>query len=211
MLEHWEGQRPFRQIARWMTRHGAPVSPGTLCDRLGDLSAVVRTAVGGDSRPLGHGAGLAGRRDLVAGAATTARWRVRARLALGGSKPRRGLVSHRCAAQPRSGVDGVRGRPSRCRVAQRPVQQLCRAGRRTRPRARVLLGICCGPDYVAESRHRRTGHEDPCFVRNITCFNHSAPRKAISPLFSFHGRSGPGSAASQSAIALAFVSRSISA
>ena len=38
VLEHWEGQRPFRQIARWMTRHGLAVSPGTLCDRLGDLS-----------------------------------------------------------------------------------------------------------------------------------------------------------------------------
>ena len=31
----------------------------------------------------------------------------------------------------------------------------------------TYLGICCGPDYVAESRHRRTGHEDPRFVRNI--------------------------------------------
>ena len=38
LLEHWEGQRPFRQIARWMTRHGLAISPGTLCDRLGDLS-----------------------------------------------------------------------------------------------------------------------------------------------------------------------------
>ena len=40
VLEHWEGQRPFRQIARWMARHGVPVSPGTLCDRLGDLSGL---------------------------------------------------------------------------------------------------------------------------------------------------------------------------
>ena len=38
LLERWEGQRPFRQIARWMTRHGLAISPGTLCDRLGDLS-----------------------------------------------------------------------------------------------------------------------------------------------------------------------------
>ena len=38
LLEHWEGPRPFRQIARWMTRHGLAISPGTRCDRLGDLS-----------------------------------------------------------------------------------------------------------------------------------------------------------------------------
>ena len=37
VLEHWEGQRPFRSIARWMGRQGLAISPGTLCDRLGDL------------------------------------------------------------------------------------------------------------------------------------------------------------------------------
>ena len=47
--------------------------------------------------------------------------------------------------------------------------------------------------------------------RNITSFDHSAPRNAMSPLFVFHGRPGPGSEASHSATALAFVSRSISA
>ena len=73
------------------------------------------------------------------------------------------------------------------------------------------LGICCGQDYVAESRHGRAGPEDPPHPRNITSFDYSAPRNAISPLFSFHGRTGPGSAASHSAIALAFISRSISA
>ncbi len=78
--------------------------------------------------------------------------------------------------------------------------------------AGCMLDVCCGQDYVAESRHRRTGQADPHILRNITSCNHSAPRKAISPLFSFHGRCGPGSAAaSQSAIALAFISRSISA
>ena len=48
-------------------------------------------------------------------------------------------------------------------------------------------------------------------LRNIICCIHSVPRKAISPLFAFHGRSGPGSAASQSAITLAFISISIRA
>ena len=71
--------------------------------------------------------------------------------------------------------------------------------------------ICCGQDYVAESRHGRAGDEDPPFLRNIISVDHNAPRKAISPLFSFHGRTGPGSAASHSAIAFAFISRSISA
>ena len=35
--ERFAGQRPFRQIARWMAYHGLPISPGTLCDRLDDL------------------------------------------------------------------------------------------------------------------------------------------------------------------------------
>ena len=74
-----------------------------------------------------------------------------------------------------------------------------------------MLGICCGQDYVAESRSGCAGHEDPPFLRNIISVDYNAPRKAISPLFSFHGRTGPGSAASHSAIAFAFISRSISA
>ena len=48
-------------------------------------------------------------------------------------------------------------------------------------------------------------------LRNIISCIHSAPRKAMIPLFCFHGRSGPDRAASQSAIALAFISISISA
>ena len=47
--------------------------------------------------------------------------------------------------------------------------------------------------------------------RNIRFCIQRVLRKAISPLSSFHGWVGPGSAASHSAIALAFVSRSISA
>ena len=61
-------------------------------------------------------------------------------------------------------------------------------------------GSCAAPDMM--NLH---------FLRNIICCIHSVPRKAISPLFAFHGRSGPGSAASQSAIALAFSSISIRA
>ena len=58
-------------------------------------------------------------------------------------------------------------------------------------------GLCCGHDYVAERRHRRPGHGFPPDLRNIIFCNHSAPRKAIRPLFSFHGQSGPGSTARQ--------------
>ena len=75
----------------------------------------------------------------------------------------------------------------------------------------AMAHICCGQDYVAESRSGCAGHEDPPFLRNIISVDYNAPRKAISPLFSFHGRTGPGSAASHSAIAFAFISRSISA
>ena len=40
LLERFEGQRPFRSIARWMAYRGLAISPGTLCDRLGDLEAL---------------------------------------------------------------------------------------------------------------------------------------------------------------------------
>ena len=55
------------------------------------------------------------------------------------------------------------------------------------------------------------GHDKRPYLRNIISYHQSATRKAISPFLSFHGRSGPDCAASQSAIAFAFISRSISA
>ena len=74
-----------------------------------------------------------------------------------------------------------------------------------------LLNICCGPDYGADSPDRPLGHDKWPYRRNIISYHQSATRKAISPFLSFHGRSGPDCAASQSAIAFAFISRSISA
>ena len=71
--------------------------------------------------------------------------------------------------------------------------------------------LCCGPGYVAGNPHGIAGHEDAPYGRNIISFCQSAVRTLMSPLLVFHGRSGPGSAASQSAMALAFVSMSISA
>ena len=75
----------------------------------------------------------------------------------------------------------------------------------------VMMRLCCGQGYVAERSHRPATHGNPPSGRNIIYCSQSASRKAISPLSSFQGRSGPSSAASHSAIALAFVSRSISA
>ena len=71
--------------------------------------------------------------------------------------------------------------------------------------------ICCGPDYVADSPYHPATHENTPYLSNIISFTQSAARKAISPVFALHGRSDPGSAASQSAMALAFISMSISA
>ena len=48
-------------------------------------------------------------------------------------------------------------------------------------------------------------------LRNIFLSTYNDFKKAIKPLSSFNGRPGSGVAASHSAIALAFVSRSISA
>ena len=69
---------------------------------------------------------------------------------------------------------------------------------------------CCGPENVAERSLRRVWTAPSAILRNIVLL-HRAFRKAISPVFSFHGRVGPSSAASQSANAFAFISRSISA
>ena len=74
-----------------------------------------------------------------------------------------------------------------------------------------LLNICCGSDYGADGPDRPLGHDKRPYLRNIISYHQSATRKAISPFLSFHGRSGPDCAASQSAIAFAFISRSISA
>ena len=71
--------------------------------------------------------------------------------------------------------------------------------------------ICCGPDYVADSPYHPAAHENTPYLSNIISFTQSAARKAISPVFALHGRSDPDSAASQSAMALAFISMSISA
>ena len=71
--------------------------------------------------------------------------------------------------------------------------------------------------YVAARDMLRSGRiglprlGNPSSGRNIIFCGQSESRKAISPLSSLQGRSGPSSAASHSAIALAFVSRSISA
>ena len=71
------------------------------------------------------------------------------------------------------------------------------------------LHICCGQGYVAERSHRTAHAQNLQSDRNIIFCSQSESRKAISPLSSFQGRSGASPAASHSAIALAFISRSI--
>ena len=81
----------------------------------------------------------------------------------------------------------------------------------------MLCGIQHNIEYVAvrimwaDSPYHPAAHENTPYLSNIISFTQSAARKAISPVFALHGRSDPGSAASQSAMALAFISMSISA
>ena len=74
-----------------------------------------------------------------------------------------------------------------------------------------LHRICCAPDYVAEVPIVRDARAFSGNLRNIIFRGQMEFRNAITPLSSFHGRPGPASAASHNAIALAFISRSISA
>ena len=70
---------------------------------------------------------------------------------------------------------------------------------------------CCGDGYVAVIQFPFDSQRNVLNLRNIFLSTYSDFKKAIKPLSSFHGRPGSGVAASHSAIALAFVSRSISA
>ena len=84
-------------------------------------------------------------------------------------------------------------------------------GHRHARRSPRLRRKCGGQTYVAvTSVHGATCRTNQNH-RNITALSHNEFRKAITPLSFFHGRLGPGSAASQSASALAFISKSISA
>ena len=70
---------------------------------------------------------------------------------------------------------------------------------------------CCGGEYVAVIQFPFVSQRKALNLRNIFLSTYNDFKKAIKPLSSFHGRSGSGVTASHSAIALAFVSRSISA
>ena len=79
------------------------------------------------------------------------------------------------------------------------------------PRRSILGGICYLGSYVAAMTNPSFCNRRSSNRCNIISRTYKELRKAISPLFSFHGRIGPGSTMSQIAIALAFISRSISA
>ena len=73
------------------------------------------------------------------------------------------------------------------------------------------MGGCYLGSYVAAMTNPSFCNRRSSNRCNIISRTYKELRKAISPLFSFHGRIGPGSTMSQIAIALAFISRSISA
>ena len=96
--------------------------------------------------------------------------------------------------------------------AARPVHQGGAAERDAGVEKTLMLAIkCCAPDYVAEAQGLPDLRTFPSNLRNIIFAGQSAFRNAITPLSCFHGRSVAGSPASHTAIALAFISRSISA
>ena len=197
LYERYACLRPLNRVADWLTGQGLPISAGTLADgarRLAPLFEPLSAAI------LAHPGARRGRR-------------VEPRLAVDRGLRGRGLLPCRSLARRRGGGQAVRRRRPGHGPGVRPVQRLQETGQGLGGACdtRVLLGICCGPDYVAARRNRPTRHDDPPFLRNIISCDHSASRNAINPLFSFQGRSGPASAASHSAIALTFISRSISA
>ena len=90
---------------------------------------------------------------------------------------------------------------------RRPSSQ--RARRPAAGRGSVQLDRCCAAGYVATITDLVAKRGRFHSRRNIIFGTNNDFRKAINPFLSFHGRFGRGSAASQRAIALAFISRSI--
>ena len=211
LLERWEGQRPFRSIARWMTYRGLPISPGTLCDGLGDLAVLFE--------PLSQAirAHLVSARVLQ-GDETS--WRVQAGRRDGG-RQRAWLWIGQSRDAVWFHIDPRRSRQAALKVFDGVQAGSVLLSDRYSSYTALAEELSLVPAfcwaYVAHAIMLRSGSiaapdmMNSHFLRNIICCIHSVPRKAISPLFAFHGRSGPGSAASQSAIALAFISISISA
>ena len=169
LYERYACLRPVQRVGAWLGDQGLPVAAGTLADSVPRFVPLFE--------PLGE-AILAHQNTAVLRHADETTWRVQAlrtegrsarRLAVGLGRQRRYVLPHRPEPQRRGGADSPRGTPVRHGARLRPLQRLQEAGAPARRHGdpAVLLGICCGPDYVAESRHRRTGHEDPRFVRNI--------------------------------------------
>ena len=205
--------RPLNRVADWLTGQGLAISAGTLADgarRLAPLFEPLSAAIPAHQREA----------RLRQGDETA--WRIQALGEAGGSSRawlwigvcEDAVHFHvRSLAQRRGGGQAVRRRRPGHGPGVRPLLGVQEARARTRRPvdARILLGICCGPDYVAESRHRRTGHEDPRFVRNITCFNHSAPGRPSAPCSPSTGDRVRALRHRRAPSPLAFISRSISA
>ncbi len=205
--------RPLNRVAAWMRDQGLPVSAGTLASsihRLMPLFAPLSLAI------LAHLKAAA----VLHGDETS--WRVQSLKAIRGTG-KAWLWCAVCRDAVWFHVDARRNAEAAGKLfagVGAGTVLVCDAFSACKKLARLLGGILilawCRV-YVA-ARHMlrsfgiglpRTGILD--FGRNIIFCSQSESRKAISPLSSFQGRPGPSSAASHSAIALAFVSRSISA
>ena len=154
-----------RRVAR---RPGAAGRRGDAGRQRAALRAVVRTARRDDPRAPEHGRATPRRRDHLAGTGVAHGGPFRPRLAVGLGRQRRGVLPHRPEPQRRGGADSARGTPVRHGARLRPLQRLQEAGAPARRHGdpAVLLVICCGQDYVAESSEGRSGHEFLADVRN---------------------------------------------
>ena len=161
--------RPLNRVADWLTGQGLAISAGTPADgarRLAPLFEPLSAAIPAHQRetPVAPG-----RRDGLAHPGARRGRRVEPRLAVDRGLRGRGLLPCRSLAQRRGGGEAVRRRRPGHGPGVRPVQRLQETGQGLGGACdtRVLLGICCGPDYVAESSEGRSGHEFLGDVRNI--------------------------------------------
>ena len=213
VMERYVCHRPLNGVAAWLGYQGLTISPGTLAGGLGRMEAWFEPLAQAildhqNSAPVRHG-------DETG-------WRVQ-ELRRDGRSARAWLWVSVTPDAVYYHVDATRSAAAALVVfGEVKVEQVLVVDRYASYKklarlldGRVILAWCWA--YVAHPiMLRSSGLVAPdvmnsLFLRNIICGTHSVPRKAIKPLFAFHGRSGPGCAASQSAIALAFISISISA
>ena len=137
LLEKYAHHRSLRAVSRMLSAHGLDLAPGTLADSLPRFVPLFAPLV----------AAIAERQAAAH------------------------VAQRRSVAQRGGGAGVVRGPRRRGAGAPglRPLRRLRQVGvgGAGAVRAGPMLGICCGPDYVAESSEGRSGHEFLGDVRNI--------------------------------------------